>query len=271
VCSWMVRAIVCRGDCWRRFPYSIASVMRLQPCADRASRALHVFIVAGEPSGDALGAGVMTAMRSQLSAPQQHAVRFSGIGGPLMREAGLESVFDMAELAVMGLAELIPHLPRLYMRLHEAQRAVIDTKPDILLTIDSKGFNFRLLRAVAASEARPSLTAVHYVAPSVWAYKGDHSKTMNFLGDTLDLLLVLFPFERPLFDKHVPTGGLYLRAESSSVVSLFACQSDRGLSTTVLLSQGFRHPHACSLPTLVCFTPYASVSCWNIALMITIG
>lgn len=167
----------------------------------------------------------MDAMRLQLSVPltertgrpcpqvelqgkSQHDLRFSGVGGPLMRDAGLEVVFDMADLSVMGLTELIPHLPRLYSRLQQAQSKVIGTKPDILLTIDSKGFNFRLLRAIAASEARLSLTAVHYVAPSVWAYKGDHSRTMDFLGNALDLLLVLFPFEEPLFNEHVRTGAL---------------------------------------------------------------
>ena len=180
-------------------------------------RALHVFVVAGEPSGDALGAAVMAAMRTHLAVevradrglnrPQEASrVHFSGIGGPLMRKAGLEVVFDMDDLSVMGLSELIPHLPRLYARLQQARRAVAETKPDILLTIDSKGFNFRLLRSLAALEAKPPWTAVHYVAPSVWAYKGDHSKTMAFMGNTFDLLLVLFPFEQSLFCKHVHTG-----------------------------------------------------------------
>jgi len=191
-------------------------VQCLQRRRSFSARALHVFVVAGEPSGDALGAAVMAAMRTHLAVEARaergrskqaaDGVRFSGIGGPLMRKAGLEVVFDMADLSVMGLSELIPHLPRLYARLQQARRAVAETKPDILLTIDSKGFNFRLLRSLAALEPKPPWTTVHYVAPSVWAYKGDHSKTKAFLGSAVDLLLVLFPFEQSLFCKHVQTG-----------------------------------------------------------------
>ena len=185
-----------------------------------AIRKLHVFLVAGEPSGDALGAAVMTALRarvlqeaSQRRAPvgaegsgaQGGGVRFSGVGGPLMRRAGLEVVFDMQDLAVMGLWELLPHIPRLLMRLRQARRAILAAHPDIVLTIDSKGFTFRLLRSVSPRNARAPWTTVHYVAPSVWAYKGDHAKTLQFLSSRLDLLLILFPFEDKYFRQHVPT------------------------------------------------------------------
>jgi lipid-A-disaccharide synthase len=186
-----------------------------------AFRKLHVFVVAGEPSGDALGAAVMTALRARVlqeasqrdaspdraegSGTQGGDVRFSGVGGPLMRRAGLEVVFDMADLAVMGLWELLPHIPRLLMRLRQARRAILAAQPDIVLTIDSKGFTFRLLRSVSPRNARAPWTTVHYVAPSVWAYKGDHAKTLQFLSSRLDLLLILFPFEDKYFRQHVPT------------------------------------------------------------------
>ena len=193
-----------------------------------ALRRLHVFVVAGEPSGDALGAAVMASLRARVRHAHERgapcgagrggvlppgafppgacggSVRFSGVGGPLMRRAGLEVLFDMSDLAVMGLWELLPHIPRLLVRLRQARRAILDAQPDIVLTIDSKGFNFRLLRSISRN-ARAPWTTVHYVAPSVWAYKGDHTKTLQFLRSRLDLLLVLFPFESNHFREHVPT------------------------------------------------------------------
>ena len=194
---------------------------------DAGRRHLRVFVLAGEPSGDALGAAVMHALRASAGVgagsggghgaaggpgvrPRHgdldaQAVEFHGVGGPLMRKAGLQAVFDAEDLAVMGLWELIPHLPRLYARLQDAKRAVREIKPDILLTIDSKGFNFRLLRQLQRTAAPRPWTTAHLVAPSVWAYKGDHSKTLQFLGDTLDLLLVLWPCEEPIFSRHVST------------------------------------------------------------------
>ena len=127
-----------------------------------ARRHLHVFVVAGEPSGDALGAALMTALRAQIRQGNSHRnciikdcvvdeglsakesktkecvreegrqeVRFSGVGGPLMRAAGLQEVFGMEDLAVMGLWELIPHIPRLYVRLQQARRAILLSRPDI--------------------------------------------------------------------------------------------------------------------------------------------
>ena len=127
-----------------------------------ARRHLHVFVVAGEPSGDALGAALMTALRAQIRQGNSHRnciikdcvvdeglsakesktkecvreegrqeVRFSGVGGPLMRAAGLQEVFGMEDLAVMGLWELIPHILRLYVRLQQARRAILHSRPDI--------------------------------------------------------------------------------------------------------------------------------------------
>ena len=106
---------------------------------------------------------------------EQHGVdvRFSGVGGPSMRAQGLEPIFDMSELAVMGVFELLPHLFRLRWRLRDAIAHIQDEQPDILVTIDAKGFNFRLLRALADAPAlAPRPTVAHYVAPSIWAYKG---------------------------------------------------------------------------------------------------
>ena len=107
----------------------------------------------------------------------------------------------------MGITELIPHLPRLWRCLKSATEAIRRLEPDIVVTIDSKGFNFRLLRAVkvrsALDQSRP--TFVHYVGPSIWAYRGDHSKTLHFLEQHLDHLLLLFPFELASYGRRPPS------------------------------------------------------------------
>ncbi|MEM6759242.1 MAG: lipid-A-disaccharide synthase, partial [Pseudomonadota bacterium] len=125
--------------------------------------ALRVFLLAGEPSGDALGGALMAGLR-QLSPD----VTFDGIGGPLMQAQGLVSRFDMSELSVMGIAEVLPKYLHLKRRIAETAQAVIDTQPDVLITIDAPDFSFRVAKLVKAS----SITrTVHYVAPTVWAWR----------------------------------------------------------------------------------------------------
>eukprot|EP00287_Rhodomonas_sp_CCMP768_P021007 CAMPEP_0202825316 /NCGR_PEP_ID=MMETSP1389-20130828/12962_1 /ASSEMBLY_ACC=CAM_ASM_000865 /TAXON_ID=302021 /ORGANISM="Rhodomonas sp., Strain CCMP768" /LENGTH=164 /DNA_ID=CAMNT_0049498527 /DNA_START=245 /DNA_END=740 /DNA_ORIENTATION=- len=107
-------------------------------------RSLHVFVSAGEPSGDMFAAATMRAIRHQ----SQDKVSFCGIGGEMMRAEGLDPIFEMSELSAMGIFELIQHLPRLRKRMQEAISAAKLSRPDIVLTVDSKGFNNRLLRAL---------------------------------------------------------------------------------------------------------------------------
>ena len=146
-----------------------------------------VFLVAGEPSGDELGARLMAAIE------QRRRVRFAGVGGPLMEARGLSSLFPMAELSVMGLAEVVPHLPKLIRRLSQTAAAVRQCRPAVLLTIDSPGFNFRLAKRLKGA----GVPIVHYVAPSVWAWRPGRARAV---AGYLDHLMALLPFEPPYFE-----------------------------------------------------------------------
>ena len=147
---------------------------------------MRVFVIAGEPSGDALGGAVMAGLRSLV--PD---VRFDGVGGPLMQAQGLQSRFPMDELSVMGLAEVLPRYRALKRRIAECAEAVVETRPDVLLTIDSPDFCLRVARLV---KARAQVPVVHYVAPSVWAWR---PKRADRMARHVDHVLALLPFEPP--------------------------------------------------------------------------
>ena len=147
---------------------------------------MRVFVIAGEPSGDALGGALMAGLTSL-----QPDVVFDGVGGPLMHGQGLTSRFDMSELSVMGIAEVLPKYRHLKRRIREMADAVIETKPDVLITIDSPDFCLRVAKLVkAASDIR----TVHYVAPSVWAWRPKRAAKM---ARCVDHVLALLPFEPP--------------------------------------------------------------------------
>ena len=155
-----------------------------------------IFLVAGEPSGDALGGRLMAALR-ELSAGN---VRFvGGVGGPRMAEQGLESLFPMDDLTLMGFAEVVPSVPRVLRRLRETAEAVERLRPDLIVTVDSPGFSLRLHGRLAARPIGRELVRVHYVAPQVWAWWPSRAKR---LAGVLDHLLVLLPFEPPFFEAH---------------------------------------------------------------------
>ena len=148
---------------------------------------MKLFLLAGEASGDRLGAELMRGLR-QLKPD----VRFRGIAGPEMQSEGLDSLFDMAELSVMGLAEVLPKYFALKRRLDQTVAGVLAWKPDILVTIDSPDFCLRVARAVRAAD--PSIRTCHYVAPSVWAWRPGRAKKM---AAYIDHVLALLPFEPP--------------------------------------------------------------------------
>jgi lipid-A-disaccharide synthase len=148
---------------------------------------MKVFVIAGEPSGDALGGAVMAGL-SEL-AP---GVQFEGVGGPLMQAQGLVSLFDMDELSVMGLAEVLPKYRALKRRIAQCADAVIAAQPDVLLTIDSPDFCLRVAKLV---KARSDIRTIHYVAPTVWAWRPGRAAKM---ARHIDHVLALFPFEPPL-------------------------------------------------------------------------
>ena len=148
---------------------------------------LRVFILAGEPSGDKLGGALMAGLKD-LRAD----VTFEGIGGVQMQAQGLKSCFDMNELSVMGLAEVLPKYRHLKRRIVETAQAVIAMRPDVLITIDSPDFSLRVAKLVKAGS---DIRTVHYVAPTVWAWRAGRAAKM---ARHIDHVLALFPFEPPL-------------------------------------------------------------------------
>lgn len=148
---------------------------------------MKVFLIAGEASGDKLGAALMAGLKTLVPG-----VGFAGVGGPLMQAEGLTSLFPMEDLSVMGLAEILPKYPLLRRRVQEAADAAIATGPDVLITIDSPDFCLRVARKV--KDARPDLFCTHYVAPSVWAWRAGRAKRM---AQVIDHVLALLPFEPP--------------------------------------------------------------------------
>jgi lipid-A-disaccharide synthase len=147
---------------------------------------LKVFMIAGEPSGDKLGAALMDGLISEV--PD---VEFEGIGGPLMQDLRLESLFPMDELSLMGIAEILPKYRHLKRRIRQTADAVIAANPDVLITIDSPDFCLRVARLVKAGS---NVRCVHYVAPTVWAWRAKRAAKMACY---IDHVLALFPFEPP--------------------------------------------------------------------------
>ncbi len=148
---------------------------------------MRFYLIAGEPSGDALGAALMAGLK------ELHPdVEFSGVGGPLMQAQGLDSQFPMDELSVMGLAEVLPKYRALKRRISECAEAVLAQKPDALITIDSPDFCLRVAKIV---KAQSNLKTIHYVAPSVWAWREGRAAKM---ARVIDHVLALLPFEPPL-------------------------------------------------------------------------
>lgn len=148
---------------------------------------MKVFILAGEPSGDKLGGALMAGLKTL-----QPDVCFEGIGGVQMAAEGLHSRFDMSELSVMGLVEILPKYRHLKRRIWETAEAVIAQKPDVLITIDSPDFSLRVARLVKKAS---TIRTVHYVAPTVWAWRPGRAQKM---ARSVDHVLALFPFEPPL-------------------------------------------------------------------------
>ena len=147
-----------------------------------------VYLVAGEASGDVLGARLIAALRAR-----QPATSFAGIGGERMAEQGVASLFPMRELALMGLLEVLPNIRRLARRLREAADDVAARRPAVIVTIDSPGFAFRL-----AERVRPlGIPLVHYVAPQVWAWRPGRVAKIRA---RVDRILALLPFELPFFE-----------------------------------------------------------------------
>ncbi|MFT4149698.1 MAG: lipid-A-disaccharide synthase [Paracoccaceae bacterium] len=148
---------------------------------------MSLFLIAGEPSGDRLGAALMAGLKTLSPG-----VGFHGVGGPLMQAEGLDSLFPMEDLSVMGIAEVLPRYFHLKRRIREAAEAVLASGAEALITIDSPDFCLRVARLV--KDARPDLPVIHYVAPSVWAWRPGRAAKM---AQVVDHVLAILPFEPP--------------------------------------------------------------------------
>jgi lipid-A-disaccharide synthase len=151
---------------------------------------MRIALCAGESSGDLLGAGLVDALRSRFP----DAV-FAGVGGAAMRDAGVETWHDASELAVMGLSEVLRHLPRLLRLRRGLRRRVLDWQADVFVGIDAPDFNLGLERALK----RRGMRTVHYVSPSIWAWRQGRAAS---IGRSADRVLCLFPMEPPIYARH---------------------------------------------------------------------
>ncbi len=151
----------------------------------------HVYLVAGEESGDRLGAALIRALRRE-----RPDIRFSAVGGTHMAEEGVPSLFPLGELAIIGFAAIVKSLPAILRRINEAADAVVAAKPDLLVIIDSPEFTHRVARKVRARA--PQIPIVDYVCPSVWAWRSGRARAMRAY---VDRVLALLPFEPEAMDR----------------------------------------------------------------------
>ena len=148
-----------------------------------------IFMIAGEPSGDLIASRLMEALKRRTG----DRVRFAGIGGPLMAEQGLESLFPYSELSLMGLLEVVPHMKRLLGRIRATARTARRLRPAAFVSVDVPGFALRVARRLKGA----GFPLIHYVAPTVWAYRPGRAAE---IARYLDHVLCLFPFEPPYFE-----------------------------------------------------------------------
>jgi len=191
-----------------------------------------IFVVAGEPSGDALGGRLMAALQDLT----QGRARFVGVGGAAMTAQGLDSLFPMEELSVMGLAEVLPHLPRLIRRVRQTAAEIDAVSPDVVVTIDAPSF----AQAVVKRIRNRAIPKIHYVAPTVWAWRPWRVRKIR---RHFDMVLALLPFEPPFFER----AGVRCAFVGHPVVEYGVMQGD---------GAGFRRRHLISPEdTLICVLP----------------
>ena len=179
---------------------------------------MHVAIVAGELSGDLLGAGLMAALRMH-----DLQLRFTGIGGPAMLAQGFQTVVPMERLAIMGLVEVVRHLPDLLALRRQLYRQFIADPPLAFVGIDAPDFNLGLERRLRAH----GIPTVHYVSPSVWAWRPWRVRKIT---RAVDLMLTLFPFEAAFYQEH----GVRVRSVGHPLADVIPLRSDPMAARRVL-------------------------------------
>ena len=188
---------------------------QLQPVSDSPKR---IALVAGEASGDGLGAGLIDELRKRYPNAE-----FVGIGGDAMRHAGCETWHHASELSVMGLAEVLRHLPRLLKLRREFRERLLAWKPDVFIGIDAPDFNLGVERWLKQRGIR----TVHYVSPSVWAWR---EKRAAKIGNSADRVLCLFPMEPAIYARH----GVDARFVGHPMADALPLEPDRAASRAAL-------------------------------------
>lgn len=181
-------------------------------------RPLKIMLVAGEPSGDALGAQVMRALRQISPVP----IEFEGSGGQAMEREGMTSLFPIADTSVMGLKEVVPKIPIILRRVREVSDHAITARPDLVVIIDSPDFTHRIARRL--KRLAPDIPIAKYVAPQVWASRPWRAKS---LAEFVDHLLALLPFEPAFFEKY----GLHTYFVGHPAVERYSMPSADELAT----------------------------------------
>ena len=205
----------------------------------KEQRPLRIAIVAGEESGDLLGADLIRELEKQAG----RKVELVGVGGRHLEGLGLESLFSSGEIALMGVSAILRDLPRLIRRIGQTAAAIIAAKPDCLITIDSPDFSLRVAKKVRSGDA--SIPIVHYVCPSVWAWRQGRAAAMR---PYVDRILCILPFEVGELERLGGPSGTYVghRLTQDAGVRLAAAGQDQprdmsaGNTRTLLLLPGSR-------------------------------
>ena len=156
-------------------------------------KSIKVYLIATEPSGDIIGSNLIKSLKKA-----KNKVQIFGIGGPNMINSGLtKSLFPIKELSILGIFEIIPKIYKVFSLLKSTEKDLIKIRPNVLVTIDSPDFNFRVLKKI--SNKIPFTKKIHYVAPTVWAWRGGRAK---YLSKYIDKLLTILPFESKYFTKY---------------------------------------------------------------------
>lgn len=199
--------------------------------------ALKIAVLAGEVSGDLLGAGMASEIRRQAGGD----VEFIGVGGPALAAEGLSSLFDFDDIAIMGISAVIGRLPLLLRRIRETSAMLIAARPDVLVIVDSPGFTHRVAKRVR--KALPDLPVVQYVSPTVWAWKEYRAAKMTAF---VDHVLAILPFEPAAMQRLGGPPTTYVGHRLRSLPAMLdvraaqAARSERGSERTILLLPGSR-------------------------------